>query len=63
MNAPTRADADVEIDRLFHCMVNAETGESKLLWGRRFTDAVRARNAQRSADEVAELERKKGLRQ
>lgn len=56
-----RLDVDVEIDRLWHCMVHAETPESRLLWGRRFTEAVNARNATRSAEEIAELERQRGL--
>lgn len=63
MNVPPRTDLDVEIDRLFHCMVNAETGESKLLWDRRYTDAINARNAARTAEEIADLERARGLRQ
>lgn len=61
MNVPPRTDLDLEVDRLFHCMVNAETGESKLLWGQRFTAAVNRRNAERTAKEIAELERAKGL--
>lgn len=57
-----RSDLDVEVDRLWHCMVHAETPESRLLWGQRFTAAVNRRNAARSPEEVAELERERGLR-
>lgn len=62
MTTITRTAADVEIDRLFHFMVTAETAESRRLWGTRFRDAVNARNAARSAAEVDQIEQDRGLR-
>jgi len=62
MNVSSRTDADVEIDRLFHFMVNAETPESRHLWGRRFSEAVNARNAARTNTELEQLETARGLR-
>lgn len=62
MNVSSRTDADVEVDRLFHFMVNAETPESRRLWGDRFRDAVTARNAARTNTELEQLETARGLR-
>lgn len=61
MTTITRTDADIEIDRLFHFMVAAETPQSRRIWERRFREAVNARNAARSANEVAQLEHARGL--
>lgn len=57
-----RSELDLEIDRLFHCMTNAEDPDVQASYCRRFTDAVNARNAARTPDEVAELEQARGLR-
>jgi hypothetical protein len=57
-----RSDEDIEIDRLFHFMVAAETPESRRLWESRFREAINARNAARSDAQLAEIETRKGLR-
>lgn len=56
-----RDPLNVEIDRLYHQMVTASTPESRRLWGDRYTDAINARNAQRTPEEIAAIEREKGL--
>lgn len=61
-HAPVRADADVEIDRLHRCMVNATDPTVQANYCRRFTAAVNARNALRSPQEIEELEAQRGLR-
>lgn len=58
----TRDPVNVEIDRLWWHMVTAGTPETKALWGERFTQAVKRRNAARTPEQIAELEREKGLR-
>lgn len=62
MTRITRTDADIEIDRLFHQLGAATTPESRRLWEQRWRDAINARNARRSDDEIAELEKARGLR-
>jgi len=57
-----RSDLDLEIDRLFLCMNHAEDPDIQADYCRRFTAAIRKRNAQRTPDEIAELERARGLR-
>jgi hypothetical protein len=58
----SRSDLDLEIDRLFMCMNHAEDPDVQANYCRRFTEAVNARNAQRTPDEIAELEQARGLR-
>ena len=58
----TRTAENIEIDRLYHQMVTASTPESRRLWGDRYTDAINARNAKRTPEEIAAIEREKGLR-
>jgi hypothetical protein len=65
MNAialPRRTDLDLEVDRLFRCMTQAEDPALQADYCRRFTAAVNLRNASRSAAEIAEIERARGLR-
>lgn len=62
IHQPTRSDMDLEVDRLWRCMTQTDDPELKVIYGRRFTAAVNRRNAARSPEEVAELEREKGLR-
>lgn len=59
---PVRSMIDMRIDDAYHRMVFAETAESKRLWGDRFTNLVNQRNAERTPEQIAELEREKGLR-
>ncbi len=44
-----RSDADIEIDRLYHLMVVAETEASRRLWAKRWRLAWQARDAGRRA--------------
>lgn len=65
MNAitlPPRTDLDLEVDRLFQCMVNSTDSALQADYGRRFTAAVNARNAARTPQEIEQLERERGLR-
>lgn len=59
---PERTELDVKVDDAYHRMVAATTDESRRLWGDRFTAYCHERNAARTAEEVAEIERAKGLR-
>lgn len=58
---PERTDLDIKVDDAYHRMICATTPESKRLWGDRFMAFVNERNAARTAEEVAEIERVKGL--
>lgn len=57
-----RSDEDIEIDRLFHFMVVAETAEARRSWDERWRGAINARNAARTRQEIEAIERAKGLR-
>lgn len=57
----TRSQLDLLTDDAYHRMMSAETPESRRLWGDRFTAFCNERNAARTAEEVAEIERVKGL--
>ena len=61
MKAPERTPENIEIDRLYHQMVTASTPESRRLWAEHYTAAINARNAKRTPEEIAALEREKGL--
>jgi hypothetical protein len=50
------------IDRAYTRMIAANTPEWAHRWGDAFVTYVRARNAQRTPREVAELEKRMGLR-
>ena len=56
-----RSDEDIEIDRLFHFMIAAETPESRRLWESRFREAVNARNAARNESEIHAIEKARGF--
>lgn len=65
MNAivlPPRTPADLEVDRLFQCMVNSTDSALQADYGRRFTEAVNRRNAARPPQEIERIERERGLR-
>lgn len=57
-----RSDLDLLADDAYHRMVTATTDESRRLWGGRFTTYCNERNAARTPEQIAELEREKGLR-
>lgn len=57
-----RSPLDLRIDDAYHRMVTAETPESRRLWGDRFTAYCNERNAERTPEQIAELELEKGLR-
>lgn len=59
---PDRTLADIQVDDCYHRMVTAATPRSRALWGERFTAAVNERNRLRSAKEIEQIEREKGLR-
>ena len=59
---PERTEIDVKVDDAYHRMVTATTDESRRLWGGRFTAYCNERNAERTPEQIAELEREKGLR-
>jgi hypothetical protein len=61
MSGTPRTDADIAIDLLWHRMVSAQSHDLKLHLGRKFTSAIRARNENRTSDEIRELETAKGL--
>jgi len=57
-----RSELDVKIDDAYHRMMSAETPESRRLWCDRFTAYCNERNAARTSEQIAEIEREKGLR-
>lgn len=59
---PQRTDLDIEIDRFYHLMVAAEIPEMQAHYCQQMTALINQRNDARSAEEIAELERQKGLR-
>lgn len=52
---------DARINRAFVRMLAAKTREWSHRWGDAFVMNIRARNAQRSPNEVREIERQRGI--
>lgn len=50
------------IQAAFMALVNARSHVDRRLAGKHFTDLIRARNAERTQQEIARLERARGLR-
>lgn len=57
-----RSKIDLEIDDAWHRMVQADSDNGRRTWCDRMTELIAARNAGRSPDEIAEIERSRGLR-
>jgi hypothetical protein len=58
----TQAEHEARIDRMQHLMENASTPELRRGYCELFVAAIRERNAARTPEQVAELERARGLR-
>lgn len=58
----TENDYDAQISRAKTCMENATDEQDRAAWNREFLSLVAARNAARTPEDIAELERARGLR-
>jgi hypothetical protein len=58
----TPAEHEARIDRMQAAMVAAETPEQRRAYGQAFVLAVLSRNAERTPEQVAQLEQERGLR-
>lgn len=58
----TPAEHESRIDLFEHWMLTADTPEQRRAYGRAFVLAIRERNASRSLEELARIERARGLR-
>ena len=56
------AEYESIIDRAERGMLEASNREDREFYARAFVNAINERNAQRTPEEVAELERQRGLR-
>lgn len=58
----TRTEQDLAIDLAWHEVVIATDSETRRVRERRWRELILQRNAARTPEEVAELERERGLR-
>lgn len=62
MNHETPEDLEAQISRAQECMQNATDPIDRREWQGKFLAAVSRRNAMRTPDQVAQIERERGLR-